>query len=109
MSAGRRNRKVMFQRATTTTDDYGGEVPDWLDYASALASVNFGTGQERREAAQEAGSIPATFRVLRNTATAALSVKDRISFDGGNWDITSIAPSRELNRYLDITAIRSAN
>lgn len=108
MRASERNRLVIFQRATVTTDDFGGETQTWADYCQEWASVSFGTGQERREAAQEAGSVPATFQVLANSKTNALGVKDRISFDGGVWDITSNVPSREFNAGRDITAVRAA-
>src|SRR3546814_3896582 len=71
-------------------------------------SVNFGTGQERLEAAQYGASVSATFHVLRNSKTAALTVQDRISFEGAVWDITSAVPSREFNAGMDITAVRAA-
>lgn len=107
--AGARNRRITFQRFSASADDYGGETQSWTDYATAFASVSYGTGLERRQAAQESASIAATFRVLRNPLTAALSTRDRISFDGGTWDITSVAPTPELNRHLDVTATRAAD
>jgi SPP1 family predicted phage head-tail adaptor len=109
VTAGRRNRRVVFQRFTTTTNDYNEEIEVWADYATAFASVSFGTGQERREAAQETASAPATFQVVRNPLTAALTTRDRISFLGGLWDITSVVPSRDFQRFIDITATRTAD
>jgi SPP1 family predicted phage head-tail adaptor len=106
MKATGRNRRIQFQRSISTKDDYGQPVDSWATLCHAYASVNFGTGQERREAAQESGSAPATFSVLSNSDTNAVTVKDRIIFDGSAWDITSNVPSREFNAGRDITAIR---
>jgi SPP1 family predicted phage head-tail adaptor len=107
--AGDRNRKIVFQRFTATKDGFGGQVETWTDYCTEWAAVSFGTGAERREASQKVASLPATFQVLRNSKTGDLKVEDRISFDGGLWEITSVVPSRQLNAGMDITAVRRAN
>lgn len=104
-----RDRKVTFQRAGAPTDDgYTVRPGEWEEYCVEWASVSFGTGQERREAAQKSASLPATFGVLANSKTRELSTTDRISFDGSFWDIISVVPSRQLNVGIDVTAIRSA-
>jgi SPP1 family predicted phage head-tail adaptor len=108
MKSGPRNRLITIQRATVVTDDFGGETPTWAAWTTAWAEVLFGTGSERREAAQEYGSAAATFRVLHNTKTAAVKVTDRIVFDGSNWDVVGNVPSRALNDGREITAIRAA-
>jgi SPP1 family predicted phage head-tail adaptor len=96
---------ITFQRSITTTDDYGGQVATWTTLCRAYASVSFGTGQERREAAQESASAPATFRVLYNGSTANLRPTDRIQYLGSAWDITSIA-MLGLNEGVEVVAIR---
>jgi SPP1 family predicted phage head-tail adaptor len=103
-----RNRKVLFQRDTPTTDDYGGEVSAWKDLGSEWAKVTFGTGQERRAAAQEQATLTATFEVPRNSKTATLTPKDRIQLDGSVWDITSVVPSRTFNAGIDVTGTKAA-
>lgn len=109
MKAGTRNRKIVIERyGVVSTDDYGGDVLDWTAYATAFAQVIFGTGAERREAAQESATAPATFRVLATTKTRAVTVKDRISFDGSLWDITSVVPLG-LNEGVEITAVRKVS
>src|SRR3546814_5908084 len=83
-----------------SSDLYGHGEKTWTDYCTEWAAVNFGTGQERREAAQESASVSATFHVLRNSKTAALTVQDRISFEGAVWDITSAVRSEEHTSEL---------
>lgn len=108
MKAGPRNRRILFQRKTVIEDEYGEEIEIWADYAMLWAAVNWGTGAERREAAQLSSSQPATFRVLANSKSLTLSVLDRISFAGGLWNITSVVPLG-LNEGVEVTAIRSAS
>ncbi|UNK78063.1 phage head closure protein [Sphingopyxis granuli] len=107
MRAGPRNRKIVFQRKTVITDDYGEEIEIWADYTTAWGQVIWGTGAERREAAQISASQPATFRVLGNSETRALSVLDRISVAGGLWNIISVVPLG-LNEGVEVTAVRTA-
>jgi len=108
IAKGRLNQRITFQRATITDDDHGGEVESWSNYASAWAEVHFGTGQERRAAAQEASSQSASFVVLANTQTLALTARDRIGgYLGSDWDIVLVFPDQRAGT-VEITAVRKA-
>lgn len=107
MTAGRRETEIEFQRDTTTQDDYGEEVSTWATLGTEWASINWGRGDERRQAAMEQGSQSATFNVLSNPMTDSVSVKDRIVLDGQNWDIESNVPGKKRGER-DITAVRAA-
>jgi SPP1 family predicted phage head-tail adaptor len=91
-AASQRTELIVFQRATVTTDDYGQEIETFADYATRRARVRFGTAQEKREAAQESASQTATFECVRSAELDAVTLKDRISYDGSDWDITERAP-----------------
>lgn len=105
MTAGRRDQLITIQSGTATTDDYGGETLAWTTLATEWAAVLYGRGDERRQAAVEQGQQAATFQVLANDDTRSVGVKDRISHDGSEWDIVSIAP---LNRgKIEFTAVRA--
>lgn len=105
MNTGQRDRLVTFQRATTTTDDYGGEVSTWADLEQGWARVRFGTAQEKREAAQEVGVQSITLELVPTTALLGVQLTDRIMFDGSQWDIVECAPlDRNTIRF---TAVRS--
>jgi head-tail adaptor len=106
MDPGKRDRLVTFERATVTTDDHGGETLTWAELVQAWARVRYGTGQERREAAQERSDQVASFECIWTPTLATVAVTDRISF-GGAWDITSAALVG-LNREIHFTAVRSA-
>lgn len=104
--AGFRTDRIVFERATLTTDDYGTEIPSWASWAPALASVRYGTGSERRQAAVERGGQAATFRVLATAKTRAVGIADRIVFGGYAWDIEGIAPIGRSE--IELTALRGA-
>lgn len=103
--ASKRRDRITLMRATVATDTYGGEVETWGELGKRWAWIIYGTGQERRAAAQTNATVTATFNVPRDPLTKAIVPKDRIDFDGAEWNITSSVPSRDLDGY-DITATR---
>lgn len=107
LEAGYRNQLVVLQRFTATTNDHGHESQTWASIGSEWAQVRFGTGQERRAAAQEGNQQAATFGVLSNTVTRSLTVRDKIVYLGDDWDIQGLSPTQD-NQGVIITAIRSA-
>jgi len=107
MKARNRRHRIMIEVRTTASDGYGGEVETWANYAPEYAAVYYGTGSEQREAAQQGGSQSASFEVLSNSKTRAVSVIDhRIAFDGGIWNITAAHDLDNGGRRL--TAVRAA-
>ena len=87
-----RTELIVFERATTTETEHGGETSTWGTYATRRAYVRFGTAQEKREAAQEGGVQTATFECVRSAVLDAVTLKDRISYLSSAWDLTEAAP-----------------
>lgn len=106
LSSGELDKRISIERATVTTDGYGGEDKVWTEFCPAWAKVINGRGDERRSAAQENASLAATFRVRANSKTRDVATTDRIVFDGAAWDISSNVAFGTDGR--DITAIRPA-
>jgi head-tail adaptor len=113
--AGARKWKIVVQRKTVTTDDYGGEIETWAAYATAYAAIFYGSGREQREAAQEVGVQPASFEIPSNSKTRLISVTDRLCYpvsaaDPGNWPVWDITAVSDLgfNEDIRITATRAA-
>lgn len=104
--AGQLRYRIELWRYTTTTDPLGGEIKAWAFLKKRWADMTSGTGRERREAAQEVSSIAATFSIRRDSLTRTLTPADRLRYDGADWDIASIVPSRKYDAVLDITATR---
>lgn len=107
MSIGRKDTRIAFERATVEQDAYGEEIPTWQLVGREWAAINWGRGDERRQAGMEQGSQSATFTVYDNAITAAVGLKYRIVLDGQNWDITSSVPAKRRGER-DITAVRAA-
>lgn len=106
MKAGQRNRRIKFERFTESRNALNEVVHNWTPHCEEYAAVYFGSGSEQRDAAQTSGSQTASFEVLSNSKTRAVTVMDRILFDGGIWDIRSIAPIG-LNRGVKFNAVRA--
>ena len=105
--AGDLDRRVTIQRYTTTEDALGTEIKTWVGAGARWASVSFGRGAERRPAAQESASAPATFRLRWDSLTRTIApTSHRLSYLGGLWDITSAVPFGR-NQFVDVTAVRA--
>lgn len=108
MKSGPRDKLIEFYRAGAPVDDgYTTQPGAPALLGSAWAEVRFGTGQERREAAQEAASVAATFIMLANPITTALIPSDTLRFMGADWDISSSVPGRDRSEW-QVTATRQA-
>lgn len=95
MSATQRKWSITFLQAGTTTNDYNEPVENWASpttLATRRARVRFGTAQEKREAAQETGVQSATFECVSSATLRAVTLKNKIGFDGSQWDIVEKAP-----------------
>lgn len=99
---------ITIERAGPDIDDGYTTVPGaWEEWCREWAAIYYGTGTEQRQAAQEQAAQSASFEVLSNDKTRAVSVGDRIVYAGGNWDITA-HNDLGLNDGVRITAVRAA-
>lgn len=86
---GGRDHLVIVQRAITSTDDYGGETKTWHERVRGYARVRYGSGQERREAAQENAALSATFEMDWNPLVASTTPSDRLYVFDTVFDVAS--------------------
>lgn len=104
---GSRDRLIVIERAGLPVEDgYTTNPGEFAEFTRAWAKVLFGTGQERREAAQERASVSATFNVRWTPKLAQVGPADRINWQG-IWDIASAIPVGR-NREIHFTATRKA-
>jgi head-tail adaptor len=106
-ATGKRDKLVVFQRATGAQDAYGEPILTWAEIGRAFALVMHGRGSERRQAAMEQGDQPATFRVLSSALTRGLTLRDRIVFEGRPWDIRGVVADSPARGEVEITAVSS--
>ena len=103
MSAGKRDRLIVIERAAVAEDAYGEEILTWAEVFKEWARVFYGKGNERREAAAERSEVPVTFSLLANSNSLTIGARDRIIYDGMIWDIEGIAPVKRGD--IEITAV----
>lgn len=105
MGAGRRDSLIIVERFEEVgRNDLNEPIKEWAAYTKEWAAVYFGNGAEQRQAAQTEGTQAATFEVLANAKTRAITIGDRVNFDGGAWDIRSTAPIGRTE--IKINAVR---
>ena len=102
LDSGRRDKRIAFKAKRAGVDGRGhstvGEA--WELLGKASAAIYFGSGEEQRAAAQDSGVQRASFEVLANSVTRALSVGNRLYYPIRDadpekwpaWDIRAIAP-----------------
>lgn len=104
MQAGKLDRRITLQRATTAQDETGQEVQTWSDLATVWASRRDVSDAERVAAAEVAASITTRFQIRWGTSWADLNPREhRVALDGRIYDISGV---KEIGRRegLEITA-----
>jgi head-tail adaptor len=106
--AGKRDKLIRILQVGAPVDDgYTTHPGEHVEFTRAWAEVRFGTGEERRQAAQEHASIPATFVILATPKTRQVTPEYKVRFMDADWDISSSIPGRDASEW-QITATRSA-
>lgn len=94
--AGRLDQRVTLQRATTSTNGLGEEIPSWSDLDTVWASWRRASARETLAAAELSAVVSDVFEVRRSSTISDLGPKDRIVWDGRTYDIAEVTP---LARY----------
>lgn len=99
------DRVVILLTRTQTEDALGTPVETWTEAQTVRAKVHKGSGAERRAAAQEQSSLPATFTVRQSALTKAVTpASHRLRFEGKDWDIETAMQSERRGREVIWTA-----
>lgn len=111
VAAGRLNKRITFQRKSSTTDDWGQPLQTWTDYATVWANIRTITGSGFVNHEFEAGGTEvsrgtASIRIRKRTD---LNAYMRVSYAGNVYDIKSILPDEEGDEYLDVAVAFGAN
>ena len=97
MRAGNMDRRITIRRFSVTGDDgYGNQIEAWADHATVWAEVRQSAGKEFMEAGRIGDERKVVFRIR---FMAALTVADRVAYQGAEHDTVEI---RELGRKQGI-------
>lgn len=108
MQAGKLDRRITLERASITLDDFGGQVEAWVVLATVWAEAIPVSDRERWRAGEIGATISHRFRIRWSSAVADLNARDRVIFDGREYDIHGV---KEIGRRvgLEITASTRAD
>lgn len=96
MRSGKLDRRLLIFRKTVTESGSGEPIETWSPIAEVWAQQMPNRGAERFTATQLVGAAVMTFHI-RYRADLALTVQDRLEYEGRVWDIQDI---RELGRRV---------
>jgi SPP1 family predicted phage head-tail adaptor len=106
LRTGRLRHKIIIQYRTATTDEYGGPVQVWTDYATVTAGVDSLSGREflAAQAAQSEASVRFNMRYV-----AGVDAEMRIVYNGKFHNILNITDPEERHRELIILTTQGVN
>lgn len=104
MEAGRLDRRVALQRATTTKNALNEAEETWATFATVWASRQETSDGERQRAAEVGATIDARFQIRWSDQVKSVGPKDRLVCEGRVYDIAGV---KEIARRegLEISAI----
>lgn len=104
MRAGKLDRRLIIQRKSITYSDSGEPIETWATLATVWAQARPNRGDERFSVRQLVGTAVMTF-LIRYRSDLALTVEDRLSYDGKTWDIADLRElGRRVGTEIDATA-----
>ena len=92
MEAGKLDRRITIERATTVTDAFGAEIATWSPVATVWAAYQPVSDGERLRAAEVGASLTARFTIRWGHD---VTVEDRIVFDGRTFEVVGV---KEIGR-----------
>lgn len=108
MAAGKLDRRIVIERATTTFDAFNSPVETWAPLLTVWAERKDVSDAEKVSAGQVSSMLMSRFVIRSSVAAKGVTPKDRVSYDGAVWNIFGIKETPHgRNRFLEITAGRN--
>jgi SPP1 family predicted phage head-tail adaptor len=107
---GRHDRRITIRRDIgTSVDAFNAHIEDWADLATVRAKRTDASASESYRAQEVGAQISARFVIRRTSQVADVNPRDRIAFQGREYNITRVAePAGTRNRWLEIDAVARA-
>lgn len=90
MLAGKLDRRITLQRATTAPDEYGEPIETWADLATVWASRRRASARETLAGAEVSAAISDVFEIRYDSAWSDLSPLDRLVFEDRTYAIETV-------------------
>jgi len=107
MDAGRMDRRIAIKRATSSVNSFNEASDTWATLATVWANAAPVSDGERMRAGETLAQMQVRFVIRWSATTATVDPKDRLTFDGREFDINGV---KQIGRrdYLEITATARA-
>ncbi len=92
MRAGKLDKTIIIERATTIVDDYGTPVETWTTFSTVRAQLIQASTEEFMRSFGASSEVAAVFRIRW---LDGLTLADRVTYDGRAYDLKEI---KELGR-----------
>jgi SPP1 family predicted phage head-tail adaptor len=102
MRVGSLNKRVTFQRFTTTSDGAGGSIRTWADFATVWGQFSPERARERIQQGRIASAQAGVLRIRSSNVTRQIDDTFRVLVDGVTMNIRSVINPDQRNDMIEI-------
>ena len=100
IKAGRLNRRIIIQRATTANNSMNEKVPSWAALKTVWAEVKPAPATESMANGETVAHATTAFLIRYAPTLADVNAKDRIIYGGRTYDIQGAVDAADHDRRL---------
>jgi head-tail adaptor len=105
-TATARTIRVQMLHCIVTENDLGQDTETITPGPYAFAQIKYSMGSERREAAAQGATSAATFIMPWSPEAAAMTERDMIRTDSGDWGIHGILKMDQYAARIEFTCVK---
>jgi SPP1 family predicted phage head-tail adaptor len=107
MDAGRLDRRIVIQRATTTANSFNEPISTWATLATVWAKAEPVSDGERQRSGETLADKKYRFTIRWSYDVSEVDPRDRVVFDGRTYDVSGV---KEMGRreFIELTATARA-
>jgi SPP1 family predicted phage head-tail adaptor len=102
MPAGRLNKRVEFQRESSTDDGGGGTVTTWATFLTVWGGFFPQRTSEKIEAGRIEAAVAGRLTVRSTSDSRAVTTANRVLIDDVPYNVHSIVNQDQRDKYLDM-------
>ncbi len=108
MRAGSLTKRVTILRAESSVNDYNEAVMTWGEFCSVWAREEPISDSERFRAGETLANRKSRFTIRHSADVSSVDPRDRLRFDGRDWDIEGVKSAGAHGESIEITATARA-
>lgn len=106
--AGKLDHRIVIIRSTTSPNDYNEPIGVWTDFVSVRAGYDPVSDGERYRAGETLANRKGRFTIRYSSDVSSVDPRDRVRFDGREWDIDGVKRAGKRGELIEITATARA-